>query len=193
MCPLINEGLINKVFFDQNAGDTGSQSGIRTNGRSQMDIGNFCGFGSSCINCDDLAAACFCSLYGFPPTQGLSPNVGGHDHVNLSIFRRSCAVVRLSEVELFCHHAAGAASGGGFCGPSGRVEIASQTVNRRSRFFRVAGIEHDRFGAVFLLGGEHVGCNRLVSFIPGNTNPSRIGSPFGSRAFHRVKQTIRVI
>ena len=34
MCPLINEGLINKVFFDQDAGDTGSQSGIRTNGRS---------------------------------------------------------------------------------------------------------------------------------------------------------------
>ncbi|CDA42947.1 unknown [Proteobacteria bacterium CAG:139] len=158
-----------------------------------MDICDFCGFGSSGINRDDLAAACFCGLNGFPPTQGLSPNVGSHNHVDLGVFRRCGTVVRLSEVELFSHHAAGAASGRGFRGPSGRVEITSQTINRGSRFFRVACIEHDGFGTVFLFGGEHVGSDGLVSLIPGNTNPARIFCAFGGRTLHRIKQTIRVI
>ena len=158
-----------------------------------MDISDFRGFRSSRINRDDLAAACFCCLDGFPPTQGLSPNVGGHDHINLSIFSRRGSVVGLPEVELFSHHAAGAARGGGFCGPSRRVEITSQTINRGSRFFRVACIEHDRFGAVFLLSGEHIGGDGLVSLIPGNTNPARIFCAFGGRTLHRIKQTIRVI
>ena len=75
----------------------------------------------------------------------------------------------------------------------GRAEVTRKTHDGRTRFLGVAAVKEHAVGTVLRLHLVEIFGDYLDRFIPRNTNPARIRTPLGVHAFHRVKQTVRVV
>ena len=71
--------------------------------------------------------------------------------------------------------------------------MTGKTDDGRTRFLRVARIEHHAVRTVPLPDAQKIFGNHPVGFVPGTADESRILAALGIRALHRMEQTIRVV